>query len=401
MVFVEGAAAFVHVGMLFPGLGNHHHHGVGQRIARHDQQFQTVVEGGRVGLAFVHNGVELFQVVAQYGRLHDPFAGTQPVEVAFHRIDFTVVGDHAVRVSQRPGGEGIGGKALVYQRQGGNGTRVGQVAVVQANLVGQQQTFVHHRTHRDGRDEVFLAVRQLHAIDGVAGGFTNNVQFAFQCVGHHDVGATANEKLANDGLDGFYRRRHGHFGIDGDVAPAQNDLAFVAHRAFQFTFTGQARSGFLGQEHHGHTVFAGWGQINALGGQFFAVQGVGDLNKNTRTVAHELVGPNGAAVVEVFQNFQALLNDGVRGLAFNVGDKAHTTGVVFMNGVVQALCTGQADAGSIDSHFLSDRLCRMVGHRKTPVFPHGFRGEGLEINAFSGAWQVFLIGVRPQLNSIG
>ncbi len=68
------------------------------------------------------------------------------------------------------------------------------------------------------------------------------------------------------------------------------------------------------------------------------------MNKNTRAVAHEFVGAYGATMVEVFENFQALLNNGMRGLAFDVGDKTHTTGVVFVNGVVQALCAGKADA---------------------------------------------------------
>ncbi len=156
-------------------------------------------------MAFVHNGVQLFQVVAQYGRLHDAFTGAQPVEVAFHRIDFAVVGDHAVRVGQWPGREGVGGKALVYQRKGRYRAGVGQVAVVQAHLVGQQQAFVDDGAHGDGRHEIFLAVRQLHAVNGVAGCLADNVQFAFQCVGYHDVGAAANEKLANDRFHGFYR----------------------------------------------------------------------------------------------------------------------------------------------------------------------------------------------------
>ncbi|MNU94222.1 hypothetical protein D3C71_841800 [compost metagenome] len=67
VVFVEGAAALVHLRVLFPGFRDHHHHGVGQRIARVHQQFQAVVERRGIRLAFVDDRVQLFQVVAQHG----------------------------------------------------------------------------------------------------------------------------------------------------------------------------------------------------------------------------------------------------------------------------------------------------------------------------------------------
>ena len=67
VVLVERAAALVHALVLFPGLGDHHHRGVRQRVARHRQQFQRVVEGGGVALVLEADGVELLQVVAQDG----------------------------------------------------------------------------------------------------------------------------------------------------------------------------------------------------------------------------------------------------------------------------------------------------------------------------------------------
>src|SRR5690606_22625642 len=112
VVFVEGAAVGVHSGLLFPGFGDHDHHGMCQRVAGHNQEFQAVVEGGGVGLAFVDDGVEFVQVAAEHAGLHGAFAGTQPVEVAFDGVDFTVVGDHAIGVCQWPGGECVGGEAL-------------------------------------------------------------------------------------------------------------------------------------------------------------------------------------------------------------------------------------------------------------------------------------------------
>ena len=49
------------------------------------------------------------------------------------------------------------------------------------------------------------------------------------------------------------------------------------------------------------------------------------------------VGAHRAAVGQVLQDQQALLDDGVAFLAFDVGDKADAAGIVFVGGVVQTL----------------------------------------------------------------
>ncbi len=107
VVLVERTAAWIHVRVLLPGFGNHHHHGVGKGIARVHQEFEAVVEGGRVRLTFVNDWIELFEIVTQHGGLHHAFAGAQPVEVAFDSVDFAIVGDHAVGVGKRPRGKCI------------------------------------------------------------------------------------------------------------------------------------------------------------------------------------------------------------------------------------------------------------------------------------------------------
>ncbi len=108
MVLIEGTAIVVHQGVLLPRFRHHHHHGLGNRVARHHQQLETVVETGCVGLTFENQGVQLLQIVAQHGALHHAFACAHPVEVAFYGVDFTVVRQHAVGVSQWPLGEGVG-----------------------------------------------------------------------------------------------------------------------------------------------------------------------------------------------------------------------------------------------------------------------------------------------------
>ena len=53
IVLVESAPLLVHQRIARPGLGDHHHHGVRERIAALHQEFERVVEAGGIGLAFI------------------------------------------------------------------------------------------------------------------------------------------------------------------------------------------------------------------------------------------------------------------------------------------------------------------------------------------------------------
>ena len=67
-----------------------------------------------------------------------------------------------------------------------------------------------------------------------------------------------------------------------------------------------ARLLVLRQEAHGDGVVAGRRQVDACLARPVAQQGVGDLDQAARAVADQRVGADGAAVVEVDQDLQAL-----------------------------------------------------------------------------------------------
>ena len=117
VVFVERAAAGIHQRVVLPRFRDHHHHGVGDRVAAHHQQFQRVVEGCRIRLAGIDQRPDLLQVVAQHRAGDGALARADPVDIATHRVDLAVVADHAERVRQVPRREGVGREALVHQRQ--------------------------------------------------------------------------------------------------------------------------------------------------------------------------------------------------------------------------------------------------------------------------------------------
>ena len=245
--------------------------------------------------------------------------------------------DHPIRVRQRPFGEGVGREALVYQRQRRFAARVLQVAVILADLVGQQQALVDDGPCRHRRHEIFLAVQQVQRLDRVAAGFADYVQLALQRVGHHDVRAAADEQLADHRLLVAHRGRHRHLGIDRDVAPAQHHLALGQRGALQFLLAGDARGVLLRQEHHADAIFARRRQLDALLGHLLAIVLIRNLDQDAGAVPHQLVGPDRATVIEILQDQQALFDDRMALFPLDMRDETDATGIVFMGRVVQTL----------------------------------------------------------------
>ncbi len=115
VVLVESALVRVHVGIAGPGFGDQHGHGVRNVAAGHVEQLEGVIEIGRIAAAGLNDGEQLLDIRAVQGRTEDGLAGVHPVDVAAQGVDLAVVGDVAERMGKLPGGEGIGGEALVHQ----------------------------------------------------------------------------------------------------------------------------------------------------------------------------------------------------------------------------------------------------------------------------------------------
>ena len=108
IVFVERAPLLVHERIARPRLGDHHHHGMRERVAALREEFERVVEAGGVGLALVGNRPQLADVGTEQRRGHRRLARRHPVVVAAQRVDFAVMRDVAVRMRQRPRWERVG-----------------------------------------------------------------------------------------------------------------------------------------------------------------------------------------------------------------------------------------------------------------------------------------------------
>ncbi len=113
MVVVKVTDFLRHVFFVFPSGGDEHEHGVNDAAPGHGEDFCGVVEAGGVTAAILDDGAQVFDVFAPEVGLEFIFAGGDPVAVALDGVDFAVVGEHAEGVGKGPGGEGVGGVALV------------------------------------------------------------------------------------------------------------------------------------------------------------------------------------------------------------------------------------------------------------------------------------------------
>ena len=257
--------------MFFPCFRNHHHDSVRQRVAAHHQQFERIVKSGGIGLTGVDQGPYFLQVLAQQRRGNPFFTGQHPVIVAAYRVDFAIVRNHAERVRQVPLRKGVGGKTLMHQGQCRNAARILQVFVVDPDLIGKQQPFVHDRARRHGDCVIALGVLQFQALDCVGGPAANNEETALQSVCHQDIAAPADKYLAYHRFLLAHGRRHRHIGIDRHVAPAEDHLPLAANGALDlFLACGTGRA-FARQKNHADAIFTGPRQSYTLFRHFLAV----------------------------------------------------------------------------------------------------------------------------------
>ena len=258
------------------------------------------------------------------------FARLDPVEVPAQRIDFAVVGDHAEGVRELPLREGVGREALVDHRERGGAAGVLKVAVVDADLGGKKLPLIDHGSRRTRADVELAAVPQLQIGDGDGAPLSDDVELSFERIRHENVGAVPDEYLPYHRLLLAHDGRHRHVAVDGHVAPAEDHLAFCAHRTLDFFLTGVARGFLARQKHHPDAVFAGGRKLHALVHHVVAIELIRNLNEDASTVALQGIGADSAAVAQVLQNLERLTHDAVALLALDVRDKADAACVVLV-----------------------------------------------------------------------
>ncbi len=332
VVLVEGAPLLVHQIVAGPGLRNQQHHRVGQGVAAHHQELQGIVEAGRVGLTLGDQGPDLVQVVAQDLRLHGVAARRHPVDVAAQGIDLPVVADHAERMGQVPGGEGVGGEALVHQGQGGLETLVLQVLVVTADLAREQHALVGDGARGHGGHVVGgLLVTGLP--DLVVHALADGEQLALEAVLVRAAPPAADEHLADDRLGREHALAQDAV-VHRDIAPAQDPVPTLGQMSADDRLHLVTGVCLLGKEDVTHAVLTGGGQSEA---HHRAEKGIGNLDQDTGTVPCLRIGADRAPVSKTLEDLQPLPDDLAALAVLDVADEADAAGVTFVSRVIESL----------------------------------------------------------------
>jgi len=302
MIFVEGLALGRHQRVARPGFRDQHHHRVRQRIAPGNQQLQRVIEAGGVRLAMRDQRPHLVEIGAEQIRFHRAAARVHPVHIAAHRVDLAIMRDQAVGMRQLPGRKSVGGEALVDERDCRLGQRIAQILVKTPDLTREQQALVDDGARREGGHveiaEAGEDVLLRHILERILHLLANHEQFAFEgvligrCRAPGDDCLTDHRQLGKNG-------RAQHAAVDRHVAPADQRLAFLGQQPFESAHREIARSFLAREETHRDGIVARFGQIDALFRGPRAEQRVGDLDQDSGSIAHQRIGTDRAAMIQV------------------------------------------------------------------------------------------------------
>src|SRR6185369_7912206 len=100
---------------------------------------------------------------------------------------------------------------------------------------------------------------------------------------------------------------------------------------------GDARSRVARQEHHADAVLPGGRQLDPLLRHLLAIKAVRNLDQEAGAIGKLGIPTHRAAVREVAQHRESLLDDGVRLPPLDVRYEADAAGVVLVLGVVETL----------------------------------------------------------------
>jgi hypothetical protein len=340
VVLVEGLLLRAHRVVPAERLRDHHHHRVRQRAAGEVQELEDVVEHRRVGALGVDDGQDLLQVVAEQLRRHLRLPRVHPVDVAAQRVDLAVVRDVAVRVRARPRRERVRGEARVDHADGGLERLVREVGVERAELRRVQHALIDDGPVREGGHVEHALLRRRAPPHRLLDEAADDVELPLEA---HvvEVALAADEDLPDDRLRGLRGRAEARV-LGRHVAPAEDALPLRDDGLLEHPLAGRPGRGVLRQVHHPHAVARRSREPEprplGLAGQ----EGVRQLQEDAGAVPGVLLGSRRAAVLEVDEDLERLLDDRVRLSTLDVDDEPEATGVVLVPGIVEALGRGKS-----------------------------------------------------------
>ncbi len=129
--------------------------------------------------------------------------------------------------------------------------------------------------------------------------------------------------------------------FDRHRAPAEQGLPFRLDDVLEYLDQAPAPGRIAGQEHQSARILSGAGEREQpVLLRDVLEEGMRHLDEHARAVAGIGLAAAGAAVIEVAQHLDGLLEDAVRFAALDVDDEAHAAGLVLEPRVVETLLAG-------------------------------------------------------------
>ena len=174
------------------------------------------------------------------------------------------------------------------------------------------------------------------AVDSAGYDLAQDVEPALEVGLVFDVGSAADEHLTMLRLGSDDRRRQA--GIVGrHVTPAEQLEPFGLDHARHHRLAINSLRVVGRHEHVTDRVMPGLRQLDLERRGDLVEEGVRDLHQDAGAVAGEWVCTRGAAMGQVFQNLDTVLDDCVARAALQVGDEADAAGIVLMLRIVESL----------------------------------------------------------------
>jgi hypothetical protein len=136
----------------------------------------------------------------------------------------------------------------------------------------------------------------------------NHIKLALKSQIIREAFAPANKDLPDQRLGGFGCRANGRI-INRDVAPAEYTLPLFMHNCFKGTLALQSVLRVVREKNHSDRVLTGWWKDYLQSLAFQSKELVRKLQENTGPIASILFPTRSAAMFQVHQDLQRILNN--------------------------------------------------------------------------------------------
>ena len=321
---------------MVPRFGQQHGRGTRERTPVHDQELEHIVQNRGVGALAVDDGHHALKIVLQHGAVQVGFAGANPVDVALEGIDLAVVDDKAVGMCALPAGRGVGGVARVDERHGRLDGGVVEVDEEAAHLRGHKHALVHDGTRAHGAHVEDLVAQGKLGVGLLLDGAAAHVQATLEGIAGGCVVRTAQEGLQDSRHTGAGRLAQ-VVRVDGHLAPKEQRHAGLGAALLKHAAGILYALVVLREEQHGHAIVALCRQNLAALLGLFTEKVMRNLEQDAGAVAGVLLESRTAAVLQVDQNGQCVIQNLVMALTVDIGKRADATCIVVEFGAIKAL----------------------------------------------------------------